>query len=45
MSSFEAIRHSDEDGQEFWSARELMVVLDYHTWLKFKPVIKKAQES
>ena len=31
MSPFEAIRHSDDDGQEFWSARELMVVLGYRT--------------
>ena len=45
MSPFEAIRHSDDDGQEFWSARELMVVLGYRTWLKFKPVIQKAQEA
>ena len=45
MSPFEAIRHSDDDGQEFWSARELMVVLGYRTWLKFTPVIQKAQEA
>lgn len=45
MSPFEAIRHSDESGQEYWSARELMVVLGYHTWIKFKPVIKKAEEA
>jgi hypothetical protein len=29
-------------GRSF-GARELMMVLDYYTWLKFKPVIKKAQ--
>ena len=26
-------------------ARELMVVLDYRTWLKFKHVIEKAREA
>ena len=31
MSPFEAIRHTDDDGQEFWSARELMVTLGYTT--------------
>ena len=44
-SPFEAIRHTTEEGAEYWSARELMTVLDYRTWLKFKPVIKKAEEA
>lgn len=45
MSPLEAIRRSDETSHEYWSAGELMVVLDYRTWLKFKPVIKKAREA
>lgn len=44
-SPFEAIRHTTVEGAEYWSARELMTVLDYRTWLKFKPVIKKAEEA
>ena len=44
MSPFEAIKH-DEDGVEYWSARELMVVLDYQTWYKFKPVLERAREA
>ena len=45
MSPFEAIRHSDDDGQEFWSARELAVILDYSNWRNFVKVIRKAQEA
>ncbi len=45
MSPFEAIRHSDEDGQEFWSARELAVILDYSNWRNFVKVIGKAREA
>lgn len=44
-SPFEAIRRTNDQGAEYWSARELMAVLDYRTWLKFKPVIKKAEEA
>lgn len=40
--SFESIRHEDEAGNEYWSARELQSVLDYSNWDKFKAVIKKA---
>jgi DNA-damage-inducible protein D len=45
MSPFETIRHLDESGNEYWSARELMVVLDYRQWTRFKPVIQKAGEA
>ena len=40
--TFESIKHIDEDGIEFWYARELQVVLDYKEWRKFEGVIKKA---
>ncbi len=43
--TFESIKHIDEDGIEFWYARELQVVLDYKEWRKFENVIKKAKES
>ena len=36
---FEDIKHIDEDGNEYWFARELQVVLDYKKWQKFINVI------
>ena len=43
--SFEDIKHIDENGIEYWYARELQVVLDYKEWRKFENVIKKAMEA
>ena len=43
--SFEDIRHIDENGLEYWSARELQLVLDYKEWRKFDGVIQKAMEA
>lgn len=40
--TFESIRHSTEDGYEFWSARDLAKVLQYSEYRHFVPVIKKA---
>jgi DNA-damage-inducible protein D len=40
---FERIRQIDPDDLEFWSARDLMKVLDYVSWQKFKNVLLKAQ--
>ena len=40
--SFENIKHIDENGIEFWYARELQKVLDYKEWRKFEKVIQKA---
>jgi DNA-damage-inducible protein D len=42
---FEKIRHINEHGQEFWSARELMPALGYTEWRKFEGVIAKAKEA
>ena len=39
---FEDIKHTDEDGMEFWYARELMPVLQYSKWENLKKVIGKA---
>jgi DNA-damage-inducible protein D len=44
MSPFEAIKH-EEDGAEYWSARELLVVLGYASWQKFKAVIQDAMKA
>ena len=40
---FESIKHVDEDGNEYWYARELQKVLEYKRWDKFFNVIESAQ--
>ena len=42
---FEDIKHVDENGNEYWYARELMTILSYKRWDKFMNVVVKAQES
>ena len=39
---FENIKHVDENGVEYWEARELQLVLEYKEWRKFNNVINKA---
>lgn len=39
--SFEDIKHIDENGIEFWYARELMHILQYSNWQNFEKIIKK----
>ena len=39
---FEDIKHFDEEGNEYWYARELQTALDYKEWRKFENVIQKA---
>lgn len=43
--SFESIKHVNENGVEFWYARELMKMLEYGKWGNFRNVIKKAKEA
>lgn len=43
--TFDQIKHFTDEGNEFWYARELVSVLDYKSWDKFKNVIEKAKES
>lgn len=43
--TFEDIKHIDENGIEFWYARELQSVLNYKEWRKFENVINKAKQS
>ena len=43
--AFEEIKHIDENGNEYWYARELMVVLEYKEWRLFSNIIEKAQIS
>lgn len=39
---FESIKHVNEYGQEYWTARELIPVLEYNEYRFFKKVIEKA---
>ena len=39
---FEDIKHVDENGNEYWCARELMPLLEYSKWENFDNVIQKA---
>lgn len=43
LSAFESIKHIDDDGREYWLARELQVVLEYKEWRKFDGIIRKAK--
>ena len=43
--SFEDIKHIDENGVEFWYARELMKILEYNKWENFEKVINKAKDA
>ena len=42
---FEYIKHIDENGNEYWLARELMKALEYKEWRKFNKVINKAMDA
>ncbi|HEY6286192.1 MAG TPA: BRO family protein [Ktedonobacteraceae bacterium] len=42
-SPFDGIRHMDEEGKEFWSARELYKLLGYATWQKFQNAVEQAK--
>ena len=43
--TFEDIKHIDENGIEYWYARELMNVLSYKDWRYFDAVIEKARTA
>jgi hypothetical protein len=45
VSPFDSIRRIDEQGKEYWSARELMPLLGYSKWENFKNVIEVAKEN
>lgn len=42
---FEDVKHVDENGIEFWYARELMPILQYSNWQNFEKIIDKAKIS
>ena len=39
---FESIKHIDQNGNEYWYARELSKVLEYRDWRNFQKVVDKA---
>ena len=43
--TFESIRHTNEEGNDFWLARELAPVLEYIQWRNFLQVVEKAKIS
>ena len=43
--TFEEIKHIDENGNEYWEARELQKVLEYNKWENFNKVIQKAIDA
>ena len=43
--TFEGIRQFDDEGNEYWVARDLQPLLEYAAWDKFKRVIEKAMEA
>ena len=44
-SPFDAIRHFDESGNEYWTGRELMPLLGYSKWQRFEDAIARAKVS
>jgi hypothetical protein len=44
-SPFDSIRHHDENGNEYWLARELQKILGYAKWQRFEDAIDRAKAS
>ena len=42
---FEDIKHIDEEGNEYWLARELMTLLEYRKWERFSNAIDNANKA
>ena len=40
---FEDVKHIDEEGNEYWLARELQDVLGYHQWRSISDLIERAK--
>ena len=43
--TFDELKHINENGNEFWYARDLQHALDYSRWEKFSSVIEKAKTA
>lgn len=44
-SPFDSIKHIDDHGNEYWSARELMPMMGYSTWQKFETPLRRAMST
>jgi len=42
-TTFDSIRRVDDEGNEYWLARDLAPILDYKNWRNFLLVVRKAQ--
>jgi DNA-damage-inducible protein D len=45
QQTFENIKHVDENGTEFWYARELQTALEYAQWRHFQESIERAKTT
>ena len=45
QKTFESIKHIDENGTEFWYARELQVALEYAQWRRFQESVERAKTA
>ena len=45
LPDFDAIRHTGENGAEFWFARELYPLLGYSSWQRFTRVLDRAKQA
>ena len=45
QQTFENIKHTDENGTEFWYARELQTALEYAQWRRFQESIGRAKTA
>jgi hypothetical protein len=43
--TFDGLRHFDEQGNEFWLARQLAKVLEYSEYRHFLPVVERARQA
>ena len=43
QATVDGIRHTDEEGNEYWLARELAPLLEYVQWRNFMLVVDKAR--
>ena len=45
LAAFEAAAHADDDGVQYWYARDLAPMLGYQRWENFKSAIDRAKLS
>ena len=45
QKTFESIKHIDENGSEFWLARELQIALEYAQWRRFQESVERAKTA